>query len=344
MSQSSITNDRYDLATKGDNVRESLSDIITMISPEETPFYSNASHGTAKSNYVEWLIEELTTPNAANKYIDGDEFTNDTLTAPARVGNYAQISRKVLNVSRRAEKLTKAGRKSEMARQLAKEGASLKRDVEAVLLAYGSTHQVAAAGANNSAPTTASVGSWLKTNTSRGNTGTDPALSSTTYGYVDTAPQDGSDRALTEDALLGIIKDCYVEGGRPTTIMCGPIVKQQLSKYMFGSSARVATPYQDHGAKAKKGATVIGSVDVYVSDFGALEIVPNRLQREDDVYVLDWDYWRIDFIDKFITTDIAKTGDGMRKAMIVDYALVSLNEKASGIVADVDETSAVTAS
>ena len=344
MAQVTITHDRFDLATKGDNVRESLSDVITNISPTEVPFFSNCSHGTAKSNYEEWLIDELTTPNAANKHIDGDEFANDVMAAPARVGNYAQISRKVMGVSRRAYKLTKAGRKSEMAYMLAKEGRSLKRDVEAVLLAYGTTHQVSAPGTNGAAGTTPSLGSWLATNTSRGATGANPTLSGTTYGYPNAAPDDGTDRALTEDGLLGIIRSCYVEGGSPSTIMVGPTVKQQFSKYMFGSSARIATPYQDHGAKASSGARVVGAVDVYVSDYGVLDVVSNRFQREDDVYVLDFDYWEIKFIDKFITMDLAKTGDGSRKAIICDYVLCSKNEAASGIYADVDESLAMTAS
>lgn len=319
--------------------------MITNISPTQVPFFSNCSHGVAKSNYEEWLIDTLTTPSAANKHIDGDEFANDTLAAPAKLGNYAQISRKVLGVSRRADKLTKAGRKSEVAYQLAKEGASLKRDVEAVLMGYGTTHQVAAPGNSSTAGTTAGLGAWIRTNASvGGGSGAVPTLSGTTYGYPDAALVDGTDRALTEDGLLTVIKNCYVQGGEPSTIMCGPIVKQQLSKYLFGSSARVATPYQDHGAGKKSGATVIGAVDVYVSDYGALEIVPNRFQREDDVWVLDFDYWEIRFIDKFIVEDLAKTGDGKRKAIICDYVLVSKNEAASGGFFDVNETAAITAS
>ena len=81
-----------------------------------------------------------------------------------------------------------------------------------------------------------------------------------------------------------------------------------------------------------------------MSDYGAPEIVPNRFQREDDVWVLDFDYWEIRFIDKFIVEDLAKTGDGKRKAIICDYVLVSKNEAASGGFFDVDETAAITAS
>ncbi len=315
-----------------------------MISPTETPFITNAAKATAKNTQHDWLLDSLATPSAANKQIDGDEFSNSTLTAPVRLYNQAQISWKVAHVSRRADKLDKAGRKSEIAYQMAKLGKELKRDIEAVLLAYGTTHQVASAGNASTASTTASLGSWLKTNTSRGATATEPTLSGTNDGYPNAAPGDGTDRALTEDNLLTVIKNCYVQGGQPSTIMVSPAVKQVFSKYMFGSSARIATPYQDLGSKPNAGARVVGSVDYYVSDFGTLEVVPNRFQRDDDVYVLDWDYWAIAYIDNMVVQDLAKTADGSRKVILSDYVLVSKNEAASGIVADIDETAAMTAS
>jgi hypothetical protein len=72
--------------------------------------------------------------------------------------------------------------------------------------------------------------------------------------------------------------------------------------------------------------------------------VPNRFQRDDDVYVLDWDYWAIAYIDNMVVQPLAKTADGERKVILSDYVLVSKNEAASGIVADIDESVAMTAS
>jgi hypothetical protein len=342
MAQLANTHDRYDLDTTGVNVVPDVSDIISNISPTETPLISNIGKDTATSTLKEWLKDSLAAPDAANKHIDGDEFTNEALDSAERLGNYCQISWKVLEVTRRAEKVKKYGRKSELAYQIAKKGKELKNDLEYIMVGGGG-HQAAAAGSSSVAPTTASLGSWLATNTSRGAGGADPTLSSTTYGYPNAAPTDGTDRALSEATLLGIIKDCYVEGGNPNTIMVGPVLKQKISQYMFSASARIATPYQEHGAKTKSGISVVGSVDVYVSDFGALDIVPNRRQREDDCWVLDLEYWDVAYLDPYHVGDIAKTGDAMRKSLIVDYCLVSKNEAASGVVADIDETLAMVA-
>lgn len=339
MAQPANTVDRYDLATKGDNAREDLSNIIYNISPTETPFMSNAGRGTATNTLTEWLIDELADPDTDNKHIDGDDFAGQASVDGARVGNYCQISKKMMVVSRRANKVDKAGRKSELAYQLAKKSKELKRDMESILL----NNQVAAAGNSTTAPTLAGLPAWLRTNTDRGSGGADPALSSTTYGQPTTAATDGTARALDEQTLLGLIGEIYQEGGDPGVIMMYPTVKQKFSQYMFGTSARIATPYQDHGANSKGGVTAIGAVDVYVSDFGVLDVVPNRFQRDKDVFILDMEYWAVSYLDGFKTEEIAKTGDSEKRQVLVDYSLCSKNEAASGIFADINPALAMLA-
>lgn len=339
MAQSTGTFDRYDLSTNGDTAREDLSDVIYNISPTETPFQANAGRATASNTLHEWQTDALATAITSNAHVDGDEFSGDTLNDPERIGNYCQIARKDIVVTRRADRVNKAGMKSALAYQIAKAGKELKRDVEAQLMGV----DVASPGDSSTAPTSAGLVSWLKTNTDRGQSGTDPALSSTTYGYPDTAAGNGTDRALSEATLLGIIEDCYTQGGNPDTIMVSPTVKQRISNYMYGSSARIATPYQDHGKTPGDGARVVGAVDYYVSDFGVLHIVPNRFQRDDDVFVLDMEYFSVAYLDGYKTEKVAKVGDAERRMLLVDYTLCSKNEAASGIFADCDESLAMTA-
>lgn len=336
----STTNfDRYDLATSGDNVRESLTDVIYNISPTEVPLQSNIGRGSTSNTLHEWQIDELAAVNTSNAAIDGADFGSDSSDEAQRIGVYMQISIKYLAVSRRANIVNKAGRKSELAYQIAKKGKELRRDVEAMACLNNAT----VAGNSTTASETAGLGAWLKTNTSRGATGTDPALSNTTYGEPTTAAGDGTQRALSEATLLGILKDCYVQGGNPNMIMVGPTVKQRFSNYMFGSSARIATQYQDQGPSRRGGVSVVGAVDVYVSDFTVLDIVPNRFQRERDVWVLDTEYWEITYLDGYKTETIAKIGDAERRHILVDWGLKSNNEAASGVVADIDETTAMVA-
>lgn len=331
--------DRYDLATSGDNVRESLTDVIYNISPTEVPFQANIGRGSTANTLHEWQIDELAAVNTSNAAIDGADFGSDGSDEAQRIGVYMQISIKYLAVSRRANIVNKAGRKSELAYQIAKKGKELRRDVEAMACLNNAT----VAGNSSTASETAGLGAWLKTNTNRGATGADPALSNTTYGEPTTAASDGTVRALSEATLLSILKDCYVQGGNPNMVMVGPTVKQRFSTYMFGSSARIATQYQDQGASRRSGVSVVGAVDVYVSDFTVLDIVPNRFQRERDVWVLDTEYWEIVYLDGYKTETIAKIGDAERRHILVDWGLKSNNEAASGVVADINEATAMVA-
>ena len=337
----SATNfDRFNLADSGDNVHEHLTDVIYNISPTEVPLQANISRGSSENTLLEWQLDELAAADTSNAAIDGADFGSDSSDEAQRIGAYHQISIKYLSVSRRANIVNKAGRKSELAYQIAKKGKELRRDVEAIACLGTQATLQGDAGTASLAP---SLGSWIKTNTSRGTSGTDPALSSTTYGQPTTAAGDGTVRALDESLILGLLKDAYVEGGNPNMIMVGPTVKQLVSNYMFGSSARIATQYQDQGASNRGGVSVVGAVDVYVSDYTVLDIVPNRFQRERDVWILDTEYWEISYLDGYKTETIAKIGDAERRHILVDWTLKSNSEAASAVYADVDSTTAMVA-
>src|SRR5687768_12189478 len=94
-------------------IRESLSDVIYRISPEETPFMSNIGKGSVSNTYFEWQNDALAAA-AANHVVEGDDVASfPAVTPTTRLGNYAQISRKLVIVSdTESEAVDKAGRKS----------------------------------------------------------------------------------------------------------------------------------------------------------------------------------------------------------------------------------------
>ena len=122
--------DRFNLNTTGDNVREDLTDVIYNISPTEVPLQANVGRGNMDSTLHEWQIDELEAVDTGNAAIDGADFGADSSDPASRIGAYAQISIKYIAVSRRANIVNKAGRKSELAYQIAKKGKALRRDVE----------------------------------------------------------------------------------------------------------------------------------------------------------------------------------------------------------------------
>src|SRR3954462_1547527 len=116
--------------------REDLSDVITNISPEDTPFMSMIGTGKpADATVFEWQTDSLAPADNTNAQIQGDDITDFGAVVPTvRVGNRTQISRKLCAVSGTQEAVDKAGRKAEMGYQMAKKSAELKLDMEKIMI------------------------------------------------------------------------------------------------------------------------------------------------------------------------------------------------------------------
>ena len=321
-----ITNTYTRFDAKG--VREDLSNVIYQISPEETPFMSNVGRENVTNTFFEWQTDDLAAAITTNAQIEGDDITSFTaVTATVRLGNYTQISRKDVIIAGTLEAVDKAGRRSELSYQMAKKSAEIKRDMEATMLA----NQAAAAGSTSSARKTGALLAFLKTNTNEGTGGSDPSYTT----IPDAARTDATTtnlRSFSEALLKDVIQKVWTEGGSPTIVMAGPVNKQNLSKMAGIASSRFNI---NGGAKP---ATLIGAADIYVSDFGNVSIVPNRFQRERDVFVLDPEYASVAYLRPFQTVELAKTGDAEKRMLLCEWGLKIKNEKAHGAVYDLNST------
>ena len=320
-----ITNTYTRFDAKG--VREDLSNVIYQISPEETPFMSNVGRENVTNTFFEWQTDDLAAASTTNAQIEGDDITSFTaVTATVRLGNYTQISRKDVIIAGTLEAVDKAGRRSELSYQMAKKSAEIKRDMESTMLA----NQAAAAGSTSSARKSGALLAFLKTNTSEGSGGSDPSYTT----IPDAARTDATTtnlRSFSEALLKDVIQKVWTEGGSPSIVMAGPVNKQNLSK-MAGIGA---TRFNVQGAKP---STIIGSADIYVSDFGNVNIVANRFQRERDVFVLDPEYASVAYLRPFQTVELAKTGDAEKRMLLCEWGLKIKNEKAHGAVYDLNST------
>ena len=298
--------------------REDLSDVIYRIDPADTPFMSAVEREKASAVNHEWQTQALASVDTANAVLEGDDATTDAATPTVRLGNICQISDKVARVTGTQQAVEHAGRDDELAYQEMLKGLELKRDMESILCG---TNQAKNAGAAATARVTASVLSWIKTNTSKGASGSDPSAADGTGTRTD-----GTQRLFTEANLKTVLQSVWNNGGKPDVVMTGGFNKQQFSTF----TGR-ATPTED--TKAKK---IVAAVDAYESDFGTIKVAPNRFMRTRDVLVLQTDMWAIAFLNgrKMVSVNLAKTGDSERRQILSEYALVSRNEKASGGVFD----------
>lgn len=323
MAQLSGTNSTYD--AKG--IREQLADWIDRQSPTKTPYISNIGRGTADNTYFEWQTHALAAVNTSNAHIEGDNIgnTTDAITNTVRIGNRTQISRKSGRVSRTARSVKTAGRADDLMFHKSAKAQELKRDKEAILLA----NQAAVAGDDTTARTTGGLLAFLKTNTSKNTDGTNP-----TYTTVPSdVRSDGAVRSFTETMLKGVIQSCWNEGGEPDMLMVGAHNKEVVSGFPGIAEIRANQPTSARGQ-----ATIIGAADVYISDHGAITVVPNRFMRSRDALVIDSSKAKLMYLDPLVITDLAITGDSQAFLMVSEYGLCVENELAHGGVFDLADT------
>jgi hypothetical protein len=297
--------------------REDLSNIIYDISPTSTPFLSGISRVSATATNHEWQTDSIGTA-ANNAQIEGNDSTASAAIASVRLGNNTQISTKVPMVTRTQRSIESAGRGDELDYQVLKQGKLMKNDMETALLA----NKIKVTGSSSVARELAGIESWLATNTNLGATGTAGATGTTARGA-------GTGRAFAESQLKAVLASCWDEGGDPDTIMVGSTIKQAMSGIVNGGAAGAAQRVVDGNA-----ATVHTAIDIYVSDFGSLAVVPNRFQVQTSMLVLQMDMWAMASLTEFQETPLAKVGDSDKVLLVSEYTLESRNEAASGIVAD----------
>jgi hypothetical protein len=129
--------------------------------------------------------------------------------------------------------------------------------------------------------------------------------------------------------------------------MSTPQVIRNLSEYLFTTNARIAT-MTNQDTSGTSPMTAYGSANVFVTDFGVLTLVPNRIQPLDGVntatvYIIDPQYIKLSFMRGYRVEPLAKTGLSEKRLMSVDYSLTVTAEEALAQIKDIDTTAAVVA-
>lgn len=312
--------------------REELADTIFMITPEETPFISLIGRRSVDSRHPEWQTDTLATPDTTNNRPEGSDWTYQQITPTTRVGNYTQISDKRIIISTTQEVVSKAGRKSEMAREIRKRGVELKTDMEVIAL----SNQASSAGSGDGATnrTLGGFRAWLSTNDSLGAGGASGGFNTGT-GLVDAATN-GTQRAYTKAIMDATILSAYTSGGNPSVIMGSPYVKTVFSTFM--SDANVAP--QRFVAPQRGQTKILGAADMYESDFGVFNFVVNRQMARAgatiarNAFFIDPEQVSLGMLRDIRKVEPAKTGDADKRVLVTEWTLLVDNEAAHGVAAD----------
>ncbi|MEG9884916.1 MAG: DUF5309 domain-containing protein [Hyphomicrobiales bacterium] len=306
--------------------REELSDVISRITPEDTPIYSMIGKDTAKSTHPEWETEGLDPPGE-NFHAEGDEFDFDAIDTPRRVGNYTQIFRKSWVVSRTQEAVDNAGNAEKIKAEKLRKGIEVRKDIEFALLDNK--------GAKATDPRKlGSLSSWYETNVSRGEGGANGGFAKTT-GLTQAATA-GKKRAFTKALLDDAMQQIYQSGGRAKFAVVSPYVKSVFVSFMSDANVNL---WRTAATGARN--TITATADIYEGPFGKVSILPNRVASSSadmasNIHLLDPSLLSVKMLRPIQNVkNLAKTGDAEKGVIIGEGTLCVKNEEGLGVIADI---------
>ncbi len=329
MAQATGTFSTYD----SNRLREEFRDAIYMISPEETPAWSLFPHENVDSKHPEWSTDTLRTPVSTNQVVEGEEYTYTQFLPTARIGNFTEIALQTYQITRTDEIVSKAGPKSELGRQRRKAGLELKQDMELSILA----NKASVAGSDAAVRVSAGFAAWIKTNDQRDAGGADGGF---VGPHVTAATNSASKRAFIKAQLDSAILAAYTSGGSPTVLMVSPYLKTVFSSFVNIADGR--TSVIQSNVRGKEQMTIYAAADTYLSDFGVIDVMPNRQLARGGVlltrnaYLIDLTKVAVGILDDLFEDKPAKTGDNEKRALLCEFTLIMKNEAAHSVIADLN--------
>ena len=307
----------YDTTNPGAAVsnREDLTDILTILAPEETPVLSSASKSQANATFVEWTVDSLDAPSTAGT-AEGADVTSftDKFSGRARLGNYVQKFRRDYMVSDLQDAVESVG-PAKTAQAEAKALRELKRDIEATIR---STNDRSAEDGAGTVYKLRGLGDWIDSS----------GPSDVPADFRTPAASIHAAGTFTETVLNNLITSIYrVNGGSNNlTLVADTALRRVISDFArldpdgdgAGTSIRNVN-YNGESAQIKL------SVELYQSDHGVVSIVnmnpdcaPDTTNK-DTGYLMQPEYMSVAELIPTGSTRLPNLGGGERG--IVDATL-----------------------
>jgi len=360
----------------GTNVsqREDLANFISMITRDETPFMASIGKTKATAIFHEWQTDELTPPGNSRLF-EGADYQDPTAnpgtavaneggaqafnagTHRTRLGNYTQINGKTIAVSGTRRAVDQAGVADEYAYQLKKRGTEMRRDIEQDLIHAWNVRSGTGArtmggyqswindirtceGLSTSdgafaAATTATGQTYLNDTSGGKGTATTEANNTGSGTHVPNLAGSGR-RALSLSEIDSVMQKIYQEGGKATKIMLSPKLRRDFSDLMVTDSG--VRRNIDMDGKLRQ------SVDIYMSDFGDLMVVPNYIMglststtaandtADSCALVYDPMWFSIATLRPMQEVDVGQAGDSTRGMFVEECSLEVKNPLGAGAI------------
>ena len=328
----------YDTTNTGSAVsnREDLTDVLSILAPEETPILSSLNKQKANATFVEWTVDSLSDPVTAGIREGADVSTfTDKFAGRARLGNYVQKFRRDFQVSDLQEAVDSVG-PAKIAQAEAKSIRELKRDIEATL---ASANDRAVEDGSSTAYALRGLGDWLD---SAGPSDV-PAGFRTPAASIYTAAEAGTTE-FGEEALNDIITSIFEQTGSTNDLMliADTGLRRVISDFArtSGSSDNSVRNVNFDGGSGQ----ITLRVDMYESDHGMVSIVngnPSCMPNfggntaNSSGYLINPEYAGIHELIALGSTRLPNQGGGERGYVDCALTLGVYHPQAHGLIQDV---------
>ena len=328
----------FDTTNTGSGVsnREDLTDVLTILAPEETPILSSANKERATATNVEWTVDSLAAPQTAgiSEGADVTAFT-DKFAGRARLGNRVQKFRRDFMVSDMQEAVDSVG-PAKIAQAEAKAIRELKRDIEATI---AGTQDAATENGAGVANQLRGLGDWLD---SAGPADVPASFRTPADSIYTTTEANAS--PFSESDLNSIISSIFRVTGSASNLM---LVADTGLRQVIADFARVSAGATENIRSVNydgNSGSIKLSVDLYESDHGVVSIVNQNPDCAPNFggntatgsgYIVNPEYYGIHELIPMGSTRLPNLGGGERGFVDCALTLGVYHPGAHGVIQDV---------
>jgi hypothetical protein len=276
-------------------LREDLLNVLTNLSPKQTQLVTGL--GTAKADSIrhEWLIDTLGTVKA-NAYVEGVDASYSTATNPTRLYNYTQIFREGYDVTDTERAVNTAAFNDRFAYEATKAMTEIKNDME-----YAIMRGSLASGTGSAARYMRGIKMSVSLVTSQ------------------------SGVSLSEAILNDYFQNVWDNTSSEVNAVFGSMyIKRKISGFTAGTTKNL-------DANDKR---LVNAVDVYQGDAATnVKLFAHRYvtvtnDTNYDVVAINEDMFKIAYLRKPFTRELAKTGDSTKGEVVTELTLENLHYNA----------------
>lgn len=312
--------------------REDLTDILSILAPEETPVLSGGSRKKASNVLFEWTLDKLDDPSA-NGVVEGADVATftDAFAARERTSNYVQKFRRDYMVSDLQDATDSVG-PAKLAEAEAKSIRELKRDIELALC--GTQDKQVGSGSNPYL--TAGLGAFIDNS---------PASGLVPSGFETPADSIYATTGFNEAAFNDLISSIYRQTGNVDSLT---LVADTGLRRVISDFARVGGLLSDSVRSVNYdggSSTIKLSVELYQSDHGIVSIInanPAAMPASSGTtttatgYLVNPDYYGIHELIPMGSTRLPNQGGGERGYVDCVLGLGVYHPQAHGKITQID--------